>query len=374
MWVNSLVNLPEQLVTAQGDGKLVVFAGAGVSQGAPSSYPSFAGLVEEVGQRAGIASTDGKRPDRFLGELEKRKIKVHQIVREILSRPDSRPTRLHSGLLSLFRSPQEVRLVTTNFDRHFSTAARELFGDRVPEYRAPALPLGHRFNGIVYLHGCVDQEPEELILTDSDFGRAYLTEGWATRFLKGLFNRYVVLFVGYSHEDYIMEYLGRGLPPESLRFALVPENKNNPDREKWELRGIQPILYPHDAGDADHRALVEAVEAWAARTRMGLTEHEQRIKDIVRNAPPLDPEEVDYIVESIRDPVRAKIFANYAETPEWLRWVEKWDVLKPLFKGGVPADDLAPVFAWWFADKFAVDHPEEALAVVHARPPLSDFD
>lgn len=367
MWVNSQVNLPEQLVKAQADGKLVVFAGAGVSQGAPSSYPSFNGLVAEVGQRAGIERPDGEPPDSFLGRLERREVRVHQIVQEILSRSDSRPARLHSGLLSLFRNPQEVRLVTTNFDRHFSTAARELFGDRVPEYRAPALPLGHQFNGIVYLHGCVDQEPEELIITDSDFGRAYLTEGWATSFLKGLFNQYVVLFVGYSHNDYIMEYLGRGLPPGSLRFALVPEDISNLDREKWEFRGIQPILYPHEAGDVDHQALFEAVEAWVARTKMGLTEHEQRIKEIVQAAPPLDPEEVDYIAELIRDPVRAKIFVNYAETPEWLRWVEKRDVLKPLFKGIAPADNLSPVFAGWFADKFVLDHTEEALAVVQRQ-------
>src|SRR5690554_7670999 len=40
-----------------------------------------------------------------------------------------------------------------------------------------------------------------LVITDREFGRAYLTEGWARRFLVALFRKYVVLFVGYSHDD-----------------------------------------------------------------------------------------------------------------------------------------------------------------------------
>ncbi|KUK82574.1 MAG: hypothetical protein XD96_0775 [Petrotoga mobilis] len=108
---------------------------------------------------------------------------------------------------------------------HFTKAAVKNFQGKVPIYRAPALPLGHQFSGIIYLHGCVDQKPEELILTDKDFGRVYLTEGWATRFLVEVFGNYKVLFVGYSHNDLPMEYLGRGLPPETTRFALVPEEE-----------------------------------------------------------------------------------------------------------------------------------------------------
>ncbi|WP_258360226.1 SIR2 family NAD-dependent protein deacylase [Moorella sulfitireducens] len=393
MWINAHVNLPGELITAQGEGRLVIFAGAGISKGFPSNFPDFEGLADEVMSRSAQTLIRGKAEpvDHFFGRLKKKGVRVHQIVREILTRPDAKPTKLHYELLSLFRNPQEVRVVTTNFDRHFSTAASELFGDnKIPVYWAPALPLGHRFNGIVYLHGCVDQEAEELILTDGDFGRAYLTEGWATGFLKGLFGitgdqtfttpitntslhkvlgGYVVLFVGYSHNDQIMEYIGRSLPPKSLRFALVPEDIGEEEREKWKLRGIEPILYPHTKEDINHQALIEAVEAWATRTKMGLIEHEQRIKEIVQNAPPtpIELEKVDYILETLRDPARARIFSRYAKTPEWLRWVEEKNVIKPLFMLETTADDLAPVFADWFTDKFALDHAEEALAVVHRQ-------
>ena len=52
-------------------------------------------------------------------------------------------------------------------------------------------------------HGSVDGDPDRLVVTDEDFGRVYLTEGWATRFLLGLFQNQTVLLIGYSHEDTI---------------------------------------------------------------------------------------------------------------------------------------------------------------------------
>jgi hypothetical protein len=55
---------------------------------------------------------------------------------------------------------------------------------------------------------------QDIVLTDSDFGRAYLTEGWARRFLVDLFRHFTVLFVGYSHSDTVMHYLARALPEQ----------------------------------------------------------------------------------------------------------------------------------------------------------------
>ena len=61
------VNFPPKLVDAAEQGKLVVFAGAGVSMGEPSNLPSFWKLAK------GIASGFGLEPhdplDQFLGSL-----------------------------------------------------------------------------------------------------------------------------------------------------------------------------------------------------------------------------------------------------------------------------------------------------------------
>ena len=89
----------------------------------------------------------------------------------------------------------------------------KLFGSSPEVFRAPALPLGNEFRGIVHVHGSVVC-PERMVLTDADFGRAYIVEGWAQRFLVELFGCFTVLFVGYSHNDTIMNYLARALPVE----------------------------------------------------------------------------------------------------------------------------------------------------------------
>jgi hypothetical protein len=365
MWIGK-IKLPEELINAQADRKLVIFAGAGVSMSSPSNLPNFEKLVREIESKTGnLLTWEPKKeaPDRFLGRLEEKGPRVHKLVWDRIKNQDSKPTDLHYALLSLFRSPQEVRIVTTNFDTHFTIAAAELFDGEVPIYRAPALPLGHQFNGIVYLHGCVDQKPEELILTDRDFGRAYLTEGWVTRFLVGIFGNYKVLFVGYSHNDLPMEYLGRGLPPETKRFALIPED----EIEKWRYKGIELIPYTHSWEGQNHNALVEAVKSWASQTRMGLAEHEQRIKDMVQLPPPFDREQASYIEEAIKDPIKVHIFTRYAETVEWLRWAEEKGAFKPLFSLNNPSDEISQTFAWWFAEKYACRYPEDALAVVQRQ-------
>jgi hypothetical protein len=169
--------------------------------------------------------------------------------------PPIKPTRREhicpecGNLLRLFQSGKSVRLVTTNFDSHFTNAAHTIFTDKEAEvFYAPALPLGNPFQGIVYLHGSVEKSPESLVLTDSDFGRAYLTEGWARRFLQQLFSRYTVLFIGYSHNDIVMEYLARGLPPQADhpgRYAL--KILGNAD-DVWIYRGIKPVSYPDAQG------------------------------------------------------------------------------------------------------------------------------
>jgi NAD-dependent SIR2 family protein deacetylase len=171
------INVPEPLIEAQRNGALVVFAGAGVSMPPPSDYPNFEQLAEEIAAGSALTREDHETLERFLGRLENRGVRVHRLARDRLTNPSSRPNRLHYDLLRLFDSESDVRLVTTNFDSHFTTAARELFDDEVSIFDAPALPLGDRFEGIVYLHGSVERDPEQLVLTDKDFGRAYLTEG-----------------------------------------------------------------------------------------------------------------------------------------------------------------------------------------------------
>ena len=363
------VDLPLSLINAQRNESLVVFAGAGISMGSPSNLPGFKELATQVAGGA-LASESSDTIDRFLGRLKNQGINVHDRTRDILNDLNSKPTPVHNYLLKLFRSPSAVRIVTTNFDRHFSTVAEELFRgeqDKIDIYNAPALPLGRAFNGLVYLHGCIDKEPpERLVLTDRDFGQAYLTEGWATRFLQEMFNNYTVLFIGYSHNDPVMHYLARGLLPGTFRYALT-----EPGQEKdWKFLDITPVVYPlNDDPDDRHRALGEFIIAWANYTQRGALDHERCIREIVESNPPIDPEDedADYIENAIKNLVTVRFFTRYARTVEWLRWAEAKQAFHVLFNPIEQAGAVDRELAFWYAKHFAFEYPVETLALVQRQ-------
>jgi len=363
------IDFPEPLLASQREANLVIFAGAGVSIPAPSNYPDFPGLATQVA--SGVLNREAHEPiDRFLGRLQDKGIKVHSFVASLLTNPQSQPNSLHFDLLKLFRSSEVLRLVTTNFDSHFTKSAANVFGPPNYEiYSAPALPLGDSFSGIVYLHGSVDKSPDRLVLTDRDFGRAYLTEGWARIFLQKLFGRYTVLFVGYSHDDTVMNYLARGLPPQAgapQRFALTPVG----NEEHWVSLGISPVLYHLGDGENNHAALPGALAAWAIQARQGALDQEQRIRTIVELPPPLDVEAADYIESSLARVDTTRFFTRYAKNVEWLRWVEEKKFLTNLFSVTSSLTDVDAELAVWVADTFVLKHPGETLSLLRRQGQL----
>ena len=313
------VEFPRRLTEALQRGELVVFAGAGVSMEAPANLPNFEDLATAIAAGTGEAQQESEPADRFLGRLKSRGTKVHGRAADTLRAGGTpEPTALHSDLLRLYATPQSVRLVTTNFDGLFEQAAAHVF-DRAPSvFTAPALPLGKSFSGIVHVHGDLG-DPRGMVLTDADFGSAYLTEGWARRFLVDLFHTYTVLFVGYSHGDMVMNYLSRALPPGAGdRFALTDE----PDDAKWQLLGVEPISYEQPT-EGDHSALAKGVRRLADYSRRGLLDWQRDVAEIAGAPPPLDDEAVDLITDALADPDGCRFFTNAASHVDWIAWVER---------------------------------------------------
>lgn len=358
MWITPDVNIPEELLAAQRSDRLVVFAGAGVSVAPPSDLPRFAPLARRIGEEAGCVVTEKhlESPDRFLGDLEA-KTNVHQRVHDLVGDRQSRPNALHAALLRLaVAGGRSLRLVTTNYDLHFTTASREL-GLDAPRFDGPALPLGDDFSGIVHVHGSLDQESRRLVVTDRDFGHAYLTDAWAARFLQSMFRRYTVLFVGYSHADVVMYYLARGLPRGTSRYALVPDD----ELSSWRGLDIETVAYPKSSDDS-HNALTTAIEKWADRTSMGLLDHRRRIADLVSAPPPEEPVDADYLVDALTSEPGAAFFAEAARGAVWLDWAET----QPTFKGLAADTDEspgAPALARWFVNNYVLLESESQRAL-----------
>ena len=357
------VYFPELLLNALRDGRLVVFAGAGVSMAPPAGLPDFRRLANQVAEGTGESIGNAETEDRFLGRLRERRVKVHQRAADILQWNAPKPTALHLSLLRLFGERGAVRVVTTNFDDLFESTALSQYDSHPRVFQAPALPLGNRFHGIVHLHGSVN-EPEEMVLTHRDFGRAYLTEsdGWARRFLVNLFTNYTVLFVGYSHSDTIMTYLTPSLPQDGSqkRFALVGDQSGNLDH--WSRMGIEPVTF-QQAHASDFRGLDAAVAGLADFVRRGILGWQREITAVAGGHPPIDDETAGIIEHALRDVVTIRFFVESAESPEWIDWLDRRGYLAPLFKEGV-LESRETMLAMWLADRFAINHSDKLFAII----------
>ncbi len=356
------INFPKPMLDALRNDGLVVFAGAGVSMGEPSSLPSFKGLTKAISEGTGEALQDHEPEDRFLGRLLNKGVKVPERARQILSADGPEPTALHYDLLRLYSSPLCVRIVTTNFDLLFEQAAESVFASQPEVFNAPALPLGSEFRGIVHVHGSLDCA-SDMVLTDVDFGRAYLTEGSARRFLVELFRSFTVLFVGYSHSDTVMNYLARALPPSERkqRFVLTDEAGES----RWQLLGIEPISYPKPL-EADHHALYEGVRGLAEHINRGILGWQREITEIANQPPPIDETAIDLIDDALSNPTRTRFFADAASHQEWINWLDRRKHLDSLF-GAKASGDLCErdkQLALWLAEKFAHDHTDELFLLI----------
>ncbi|WP_197464252.1 SIR2 family protein [Microbacterium sp. TNHR37B] len=324
----------------------------------PSNLPLFDGLAQQIARSLGVEYDATLSPDRFLGQLTQSYPLVREHVRAIIGSAESRANANHLALARL-AAAIGAPIVTTNYDLHVQKAAAEASLELGDTYSGPAVPLGKDFQGLVYLHGASSRPAAELVVTDDDFGRAYLTDGWARRFVQDLFEHRTVLFVGYSHSDVVMTYLARGLPPSAQpRFALTHE----PDSPRWENLRITPVAYP---GDEEHAALPRALEAWAALMNMGVLEHYARAKDIAAGSPPAVPEEADYLADVLNTPAGARGFAAVATGYEWLRWAEEQPVFRRLFEVGRAESESSRVLADWFVSQY-VAVPEYSMLALGA--------
>ena len=142
MWFKNIDIIPKEITNAQQSGRLVIFAGAGISKAKPSDLPNFKELTEKIAENTQFQGQVKSPYEQVLGQIEKTETDIRNLAHQILSSKNSNPSQLHHLILKLFNK-NKVRLVTTNFDTHFSSILKEQNLD-VETYYAPALPLRKR--------------------------------------------------------------------------------------------------------------------------------------------------------------------------------------------------------------------------------------
>ncbi|MEW8254056.1 MAG: SIR2 family protein [Candidatus Thiodiazotropha taylori] len=365
------VDFPQSIIDAVNNDRLVIFAGAGVSMGVPSKLPSFWELANDLAAGTGLnpkeLGKDGQGEliyeplDQFLGRLPTKDLSLREHAAELtnLGNPHN---QLHESLVRVFGNPINLRVVTTNYDLMFESAASSLWADPPEIYSAPALPIGSNFRGVVHIHGSVSR-PFGMVLTDGDFGRAYLTEGWARRFLVDVFsNDNIILFVGYSYEDTVLQYLARALPDrsEKNRFALLGGDEST---EKWHSLGILPIVFKK-AEQNDYSGLYLAVKELADFATRIPSEWQDKIGRIAENSPgTADIEDEDVIRSAIKEASHTRFFTQRAADPDWIPWLIAEGAFAPLFEVDDP-EERTVILADWLIETFINALPDHVIQVL----------
>lgn len=125
MRITESLILPDTLELARSSGELVIFAGGGC-RWVPFESSRVAQLAREIAES--VVSWDeakySNRLDLYPGDAERKGVRVQERARDKLSGRGGGQTLLHENLLGTFATADTVRLITTNFDPHFSTAAK----------------------------------------------------------------------------------------------------------------------------------------------------------------------------------------------------------------------------------------------------------
>jgi hypothetical protein len=344
-------DVPEKLIQAHEEGRVVFFCGAGISY--PAGLSGFKGLVEDIYAHLGTSrepiedeTFQRGQYDATLDLLERRYPGQRLAIRKALEKsltPDyslEGATTTHESLLKLARNRSgELRLVTTNFDQVFEYAAEEsqLSFD---SYSAPMLPIpkNSRWNGLVYLHGLLQSDDvalQRLVVTSGDFGLAYLNERWAARFVSELFRNYIICFVGYSINDPVLRYMMDALAADRMQGEVTPQayafgdfepGEESQKKIEWEAKGVTPVLYNVPTGSHDHTALHKTLSIWSDIYKVGSIGKEGIITSHALTKPSSSTQQDDFVGRvlwalSDSSGLPAKLFADYSPAPT-LDWLE----------------------------------------------------
>lgn len=270
-------------------GKLVILAGSGISVG--EQVPNYPGLIDILEQEIGTPNglpRNGANADEYLLRLDRAPVKLRDRVKQIftgypkeIENDDGSKTvefvphqanNKHTALVSLFEKPENIKIITTNYDILLQKAVAEIYGGGTCEESVIARHGDfdrkvRTIQGIVSLHGTVQSHAEELVLTSQDFGFCYLDlgdddKGRQSRFLSNIVKNewYTVLIVGFGGSDPMFQYFFNTVNRADC-YVITPEH----EATRWESFSIKtiPFAVPTDEnGNRDYCGLEDLLQEW----------------------------------------------------------------------------------------------------------------
>ena len=298
--------LPEEIINAIDDNRLLLFVGAGVSKliGYPLWIELAKGLVDKCVQK-GVVSLSEKEillsgsfnPMQIVTIASKRldgvenKLGISSVVEQLDDKAE-----YEKGLankIALFLSNYYSPIITTNADR--SLELSEPLKDRV------VLPSFEKYNedyndlSIMHLHGSVE-DPESMVFTSQQYARAYTFEAPFGRQLIKLFDKdWTILFIGYGVGEFdLLRYFLKKKDVTRRLFMLSgyldkDAIKLQFDSEYYDSLGI--TLLPYSREKEDYFALVKVLEHWdkdVTEKTFASSRHKKNIIDSITSKSPTD--------------------------------------------------------------------------------------
>jgi SIR2-like domain len=336
-------SIPEELLQASDRGDVIFLCGAGVSR--PAGLPGFLELARLVIEKLGAPADAASRQllERILGDsqaavsldqvfqnlkYEYGADEIDEVVSGLLDAGAGANVEHHALLLKLSRSAAgRPQIVTTNFDLLFERADPSLTATAIVAPNLPDLANGQPMEGIVYLHGRRKNNDDSrkaapLIVGSADFGRAYLAQGWATKFMTDLLRHYTIVLVGYSANDPPVRYLLEGIHAlgDGRPSRLYAFDRGSPEavQARWRDRGVRVLAYPDT--DTEHASLWGTLREWSDRAEDVDRWRRSTAKLASQRPSALRPYQRGQVASLVRTDGGAKVFRESAAIPpaEWL--------------------------------------------------------
>lgn len=229
--------------------KLVVFAGAGISIDA--GVPSWNKLIEEIKKELDLPENEEdflKIPQIYYNERQQKE--YVEKVRDVLKHKKLKHNEIHEEIFEL--KPEHV--LTTNFEDLLEQVInkKSLPFSIVKEDRD--LPYSYNTKLLVKIHG--DLDSSNFVLKEDDYLNYSYNHPLIEAFIKSIFATKVVLFIGYSYNDYnlkqivqnVRNILGNNF--QNAYFLSIDNQIHHSQKSYLKNKGINVIDY-HDANYVD---------------------------------------------------------------------------------------------------------------------------
>lgn len=341
-------NLPNELLFAHDKGQVVFFCGAGVSM-ANAKLPGFLHLAEMVMEDLGESEDSKARKllsafhkfnddphtrgifpvDQIFSSLKRSfdNKDIDNSIAKCLSTQKKTNLSAHKTILKLAKlRGGQTRLITTNFDLLFEEACNNQI-ESVTRSNFPHIKYSDNDWGIVHLHGKVDShysgsDKDGFVLSSSEFGDAYVSQGWAKNFIKDVLDKYIAVFIGYTADDPPIKYLLEGLQQSNgfkhKAYAFQP-GPNEEAVEQWREKGVEALVYK-ECKEKSHDELWKTLKAWSIRGQDPVKWKQKILKKGSEDPKKLLPHERGMIAHLVNSQSGAKLFMQqeFPMSSEWL--------------------------------------------------------